>query len=481
MPPVFGSAANAQSLERALGELQVLLGSRVTTSTVQREHHSHGESYHKASLPDLVCFPKETSEVSEIMRISARHGIPVIPFGAGTSVEGHVSAIYGGLTIAIREMNKVLRISVQDCDATVEAGVTRIQLIKALKDTGLTFFVDPGADATIGGMASTHASGTTTVRYGTMSENVLGLTVVLADGNVIQTGSRARKSSAGYDLTHLFVGSEGTLGILTEVTLRLHPLPEAVSVAICSFATVRGAVETVIEGIQLGAGLARVEFLDDKQVEAINRYSKIDLPVLPTLFFEFHGLSKREVEERAELMQSVAAEHGSRGFEWRTNLKDMEDLWSARHNAYFASRALRPGAEVLTTDVCVPISTLAECIDETRSDLANFSFPATMVGHVGDGNFHVLCVIDPKNPAELDEASRFCDRTVRRALRMSGTCTGEHGIGTGKMKYLPDEHGHGVEVMRTIKKALDPDNRMNPGKVVDLHAAESAQVIRHAE
>ena len=369
--------------------------------------------------------------------------------------------------IDIREMNKILRISVPDCDATVEAGVTRLQLVKALKETGLTFFVDPGADATIGGMASTRASGTTAVRYGTMRENVLGLTVVLADGQVIQTGSRARKSSAGYDLTHLFVGSEGTLGILTEVTLRLHPLPEAVAVAVCSFGTVHGAVETVIEGIQLGAGLARVEFLDDKQIEAINRYSHIALPVLPTLFFEFHGISKGEVEERARLVQSLAAEHGGSSFEWKTNLKDMEELWSARHNAYFASRALRPGAEVLTTDVCVPISRLAECIAETRSDLANFSFPATIVGHVGDGNFHVLCVIDPKNPAELEEASRFSEQTVRRALRMSGTCTGEHGIGTGKMKYLADEHGHAVEVMRTIKKALDPDNRLNPGKIVE--------------
>jgi D-lactate dehydrogenase (cytochrome) len=467
MPTVFSSAANAQSLERALGELQILLGSRVTTSTIQREHHSHGESYHKAALPDIVCFPETTREVGEIMRISASLRIPVIPFGAGTSVEGQVNAIHGGITIDIRNMNKIARISVEDCDATVEAGVTRMQLVKALKDTGLTFFVDPGADATIGGMASTRASGTTAVRYGTMRENVLGLTVVLADGQVIQTGSRARKSSAGYDLTHLFVGSEGTLGVLTEVTLRLHPLPEAVSVAVCSFGTVDGAVETVIEGIQLGAALARVEFLDDKQIEAINRYSKIDLPVLPTLFFEFHGISRREVEERARLMQSLAAEHGGRGFEWKTNLKDIEELWSARHNAYFASRALRPGAEVLTTDVCVPISRLAECIAETRSDLANFSFPATMVGHVGDGNFHVLCVIDPKNPAELDDAGRFCDRTVRRALRMSGTCTGEHGIGTGKMKYLADEHGPAVEIMRTIKKALDPDNRLNPGKIVE--------------
>jgi D-lactate dehydrogenase (cytochrome) len=461
------STVDAKALEAALADLQPLLSSRVTTSDVQREHHSHGESYHSPARPDIVCFPRSTAEVSEILKISARHQIPVIPFGAGTSVEGHVNALHGGIAIDLREMNKVLRVSVEDCDATVEAGVTRKQLVKALNNTGLTFFVDPGADATIGGMASTRASGTTAVRYGTMRENVLGLTVVLADGRVIHTGTRARKSSAGYDLTHLFVGSEGTLGVLTEVTLRLHPLPEAVSVAVCSFEAVRGAVKTVIEGIQLGAGLARVEFLDDKQIDAINRYSKIDLAVLPTLLFEFHGMNSRDVQEQAELLQTIATEHGGRGFQWKTTLEDMEQLWSARHNAYFASRALRPGAEVLSTDVCVPISRLAECITETKSDLANFSFPATIVGHVGDGNFHVLCIIDPKIKSELEEAARFSERIVERALRMSGTCTGEHGIGYGKMKYLQDEHGDAVEVMRTIKRALDPDNRMNPGKVLD--------------
>jgi D-lactate dehydrogenase (cytochrome) len=316
-------------------------------------------------------------------------------------------------------------------------------------------------------MASTRASGTTAVRYGTMRENVLGLTVVLADGRVIQTGSRARKSSAGYDLTHLFVGSEGTLGVLTEVTLRLHPWPEAASVAVCSFANVGGAIETVREGMQLGVGLARVEFLDDTQVEAINRYSHLDLPVRPTLFFELHGISQREVEERAELLQSLAAEHGGQDFQWKTERGAREALWSARHHAYFAARALRPGAEVLTTDVCVPISRLAECLTETRNDLANVSFPATMVGHVGNGNFHVLCVIDPQNPAEREEVARFSERTVQRALRMAGTCSGEHGVGLGKMKYLVDEHGAAVEVMRAIKRALDPDHRMNPGKVID--------------
>ena len=468
MTPGTVSFVDVKTLESALAELQPLLGSRVTTNVVQREHHSHGESYHPPALPDIVCFPKSTDEVSEIMKVSARHQIPVVPFGAGTSVEGHVNAVRGGIAIDLREMNKILRVSVEDCDATVEAGVTRMQLVKALNNTGLTFFIDPGADATIGGMASTRASGTTAVRYGTMSENVLGLTVVLADGRVVRTGTRARKSSAGYDLTHLFVGAEGTLGVLTEVTLRLHALPEAVSVAVCAFESVLGAVETVISGIQLGAGMARVEFLDEKQVEAVNRHSKINLAVLPTLFFEFHGMNTRDVQERAELVQTIAAEHGGQGFKWKTKLEEMDELWSARHNVYFASRALRPGAEVLSTDVCVPISRLAECITETKSDLANCSFPATIVGHVGDGNFHVLCMIDPKNKAELEEAGRFAERTVERALSMSGTCTGEHGIGLGKMKYMTPEHGEGVEIMRTIKRALDPDNRMNPGKVLHM-------------
>jgi D-lactate dehydrogenase (cytochrome) len=457
-----------RALESALADLQPILGSRITNAMVQREHHSHGESYHLPALPDLVCFPQSTVEVSEIMQVSARHKIPVIPFGAGTSLEGHVNAVRGGIAIDLRQMKTVVRVSVEDCDATVEAGVTRKQLVKALSNTGLTFFVDPGADATIGGMASTRASGTTAVGYGTMSENVLGLTVVLADGRIIKTGSRARKSSSGYDLTHLFVGAEGTLGVITEVILRLHPVPEAVSVAVCSFDSVRGAVETVIEGIQLGATLARVEFLDDKQIEAVNRYSRLDLPVLPTLLFEFHGLNDRDTAEQAELLQDLSAAHGGSGFRWKKNLEEREELWAARHNAYFATRALRPGCEILSTDVCVPISRLAECITETRDDLRNVSFPATIVGHVGDGNFHVLCALDPKSAVELQQASEFSGRLVARALRMSGTISGEHGVGTGKIKYLALEHGDAVEVMRTIKSALDPENRMNPGKVLDI-------------
>jgi D-lactate dehydrogenase (cytochrome) len=381
-----------------------------------------------------------------------------------------VHAVWGGITLDLREMNKIIRVSVEDCDATVEAGVTRIRLMKALINTGLTFFIDPGADATIGGMASTRASGTTAVRYGTMRENVLGMTVVLAHGGVIKTGSRARKSAAGHDLTHLFVGSEGTLAVITEVTLRLHPLPEKVAVAVCSFETVEGAVETVILAIQFGIGLARIEFLDDKQVEAINRFSKINLPVMPTLFFGFHGMNNRDLGDRTEMLQSLAAVHRGQGFKWKTNLEDMEELWGARHNAYFATHALVPGAKVLVTDVCVPLSRLAECIIQTKSDLAKASFQATIVGHVGDGNFHVSCVLDPSDPSQMDEGARFSERTVQRALGMGGTCTGEHGIGVGKMKFMRDEHGDALEVMHAIKKALDPDNRMNPGKIVDMSA-----------
>ena len=467
MAPSPFSSPGVAGVEAAISDLKSLLGARATTSPAQREHHSHGESYHPSAPPDVVCFPGSTNEVSEILKVSARHQIPVVPFGAGTSVEGQVNAIRGGITIDLREMNKILRIGVEDCDATVEAGVTRMQLVKALNNTGLTFFVDPGADATIGGMVGTRASGTTAVRYGTMRENVLALTVVLADGRVIKTGSRARKSAAGYDLTHLFVGSEGTLGVITEVTLRLHPLPEAVSVAVCAFDTIRGAVETVIEAVQFGIGVARVEFLDDRQIEAINRYSRIDLPVLPTLFFEFHGMSERDVKDQATMLQSLAAEHGAKGFQWKINLEDKDELWNARHNAYYATHALVPDAEVLITDVCVPISQLAECITETKKDLANVSFPATIVGHVGDGNFHVLCVLERNHSAHREEARRFSERTVERALRMSGTCTGEHGIGYGKIKYLQDEHGEALEVMRMIKRILDPDNRMNPGKIID--------------
>jgi D-lactate dehydrogenase (cytochrome) len=453
------------TIEAALGELREFLGDRVSAAGAVREQHSHGESSHKPGLPDLVCFPRSTEEVSRIVQVSARNRLPVVPFGAGTSLEGGVNAIRGGISIDMREMNRVLRVSVEDMDATVEAGISRVQFAKSLANTGLTFFIDPGADATIGGMTSTRASGTTAVKYGTMRDNVLGLTVVLADGKIIHTGTRARKSSAGYDLTRLFVGSEGTLGVITEVTLRLHALPEAVAVAVCAFESVEGAVRTVIEAIQLGLGPARIEFMDDRLVDAVNRYSKIGLAVKPTLLFEFHGLSRASVEEVARMAESLAREHGGLGFNWETTPEGRERLWEARHHVYYAARALRPGSDCLTTDVCVPISRLAECIVATRADLERVSFPATIVGHVGDGNFHVQCML---GPGEEEEADAFAARLVERAQAMGGTCTGEHGVGTGKMKYLKAEHGEALDVMRLLKRTLDPENRMNPGKVVDM-------------
>ena len=455
-------------MDSAIAALKQLLGARANDTAAVREHHSHGESYHTPAAPDIVCFPRTTDDVSTIVTIAAAHHLPIIPFGAGTSLEGHVNAIHGGVTIDLREMNTIVRMSVDDLDVTVEAGVTRLQLNKALNNTGLTFPVDPGADATIGGMTATRASGTTAVRYGTMRENVLGLTVVLADGTVIRTGTRARKSSAGYDLTRLFVGSEGTLGVITEVMLRLHPLPEAVSAAVCSFASIQGAVETVIATIQLGVPVARIELLDEVQLDAVNRYSKTSYPVAPTLFFEFHSDSARHVADQAEAVQALAAERGGQGFQWATHLEDRERLWQARHDALYAALALRPGSRGWTTDVCVPISRLAECVVETKKENAGAPFPICLVGHAGDGNFHLIYVLDPANPAELEQARRLNERMVLRALAMGGTCSGEHGVGLGKMKFLEKEHGPALEVMRTIKRALDPDNRMNPGKMLEI-------------
>ncbi len=462
----MGTPASAPSIEQAVDALKQLLGARANDAPAVREHHSHGESYHRPAAPDVVCFPHTTDEVAAILKISASYRVPVIAFGAGTSLEGHVNAIHGGISIDLREMNRVLRVSVEDLDATVEAGVTRLQLNKALNNTGLTFPVDPGADATIGGMTATRASGTTAVRYGTMRENVLGLTVVLADGGVIQTGTRARKSSAGYDLTRLFVGSEGTLGVITEVTVRLHPLPEAVSAATCAFDSIQGAVETVIATIQLGIPVARIELLDEVQMDAVNRYSKTSYPVAPALFFEFHSDSARHVADQAEAVQALALERSGRGFSWATHLEDRERLWQARHTAFYAALALRARAQAWTTDVCVPISRLAECIVDTKRDNVGAPFPICLVGHAGDGNFHLIYVLDPANAAELEVAERLNERMVMRALAMGGTCTGEHGVGIGKKKYLHAEHGPALDVMRTIKHALDPDNRMNPGKMI---------------
>lgn len=464
------SAQTYPGLGTAVAELKSLLGNRATTAAAVREHHSHGESYHVPAAPDVVCFPQSTDEVSEIVKISARHRIPVIAFGAGTSNEGHVHAIHGGITIDMRDMNKILRVSTEDLDATVEAGVLRKQFQKALENTGLTFFVDPGPDCTLGGMASTRASGTAAVRYGTMRENVLALKVVLSDGRVITTGTRARKSSAGYDLTRLFVGSEGTLGVITEVTLRLHPLPESVATAICSFRELRSAIETVIETIQLGVPVARIELADEVTMDAVNRFSKTNYPVGPTLFYEFHGRNTSDVQDQAQMAQSLAEEHGGSGFEWATQLEDRERLWKARHDVHYAFLALRPGVgQSWAHDVCVPISRLADCILETKEDNLGAPFPIPLVGHVGDGNFHMTYVLDPMNEEEVAAAHRLDDKMVRRALSMGGTCTGEHGIGLGKIKYLELEHGPATGVMRAIKHALDPDNRMNPGKMVEPH------------
>ncbi len=450
---------------RLFDELKALLGDRFTNAQAIREQHGRDESYFRPTPPEAVVFAHSTEEVGAVVKACARHHTPVIPFGTGTSVEGHVLAVHGGVCVDLSQMNAILEVNAEDLDATVQAGVTRKQLNTYLRDTGLFFPIDPGADASLGGMAATRASGTNAVRYGTMRDNVLALTVVLADGRVIKTARRARKSSAGYDLTRLFVGSEGTLGIITEVTLRLYGIPEAISAAVCPFPSVDEAVKTVIETIQAGVPVARIELLDDLQMEAVNRYSKLDYRVAPTLFFEFHG-TEAAVAEQAETVQALAADHGGTEFAWATRTEDRTRLWQARHDAYFASLALRPGARAMATDVCVPISRLAECIAETRTDMDGLSMPVTLVGHVGDGNFHLIILIDTDDPAEVNEAKAFNERLVHRALSLGGTSTGEHGIGLGKLDWLVAEHGEAVSVMRAIKQALDPDNLMNPGKVL---------------
>jgi D-lactate dehydrogenase (cytochrome) len=440
-------------------------GQRVSTAEAVRAHHGRDESPFDPQPPDAVVFAESTEEVRTAIELCARYGVPVIPYGNGSSLEGHLLAVEGGVSIDLSGMNRVLSINAEDLTATVEAGVSRKALNEALRDTGLFFPIDPGADASIGGMSATRASGTNAVRYGTMRENVLGLTAVLADGRVIKTGTRARKSSAGYDLTRLFVGSEGTLGVITEITVRLYPQPEAVSAAVCAFPSMGEAVRTVIETIQLGVPVARVEFVDMLAIRAINRHSNLTLAESPTLFFEFHG-TEASVKEQAETVQALAAEHTGSGFAWATRPEERSRLWNARHNAYFAMLQLKPGCRAVTTDVCVPISRLAECVVETEDDLRGSPLPCPIVGHVGDGNFHVAILIDPARPEEFSEAERLNRRIVERALRMGGTCTGEHGIGLHKMDFLIDEHGSdAVDVMRALKHALDPRNLMNPGKI----------------
>jgi D-lactate dehydrogenase (cytochrome) len=447
--------------------LQHLLGDRVTVARGVREHHGKDESYLAHAAPDAVAFPHTTEEVRDIVDICRLHRTPIVPYGVGTSLEGHVLAMSGGLCMDMGQMNKVVRVSVEDLDATVQAGVTRKQLNEEIRHTGLFFPVDPGADATLGGMAATRASGTNAVRYGTMRENVLALTVVTADGRIIRTARRARKSAAGYDLTRLFIGAEGTLGIITEVTVRLYAIPEAMSAAVCSFKDMAGAVDTVIQTLQSGVPIARSEALCATTMKAINAYSNMNYPERPTLFLEFHG-TQAGVIEQAELVQEIARDHGGEGFNWATRPEDRNRLWSARHQAYFAGLQLRPGARAVSTDVCVPISRLTECIVETTKDIDRASMPIPLFGHVGDGNFHLMILVRPDHEEDLTEAKALNERLVKRALSMEGTCTGEHGIGYGKMGWLREEHGEGVDLMAALKRTFDPDNILNPGKVVAI-------------
>ena len=447
-------------------ELRDRFGDRYSTAAAVREHHGKDDSHHPPVPPDGVVFAQSTEDVVFVVRACARHGAPVIPFGAGTSIEGHVQALRGGISIDMSGMNRVLAVRPDDLDATVEAGVTRLQLDRELKGTGLFFPVDPGADATLGGMAATGASGTTTVRYGTMRENVVSLTAVLASGEVVRTGGRARKSSAGYDLTHLLVGSEGTLGVITELTLRLHPVPEAMAAAVCAFPGLDEAVQSVVEGVQIGVPVARAELLDATAIKAVNLYSGFDYAETPTVFFEFHG-SEADVRAHGAMIEEISRELGGTAFRYARRQDERARLWKARHEAYPAILALRPGSYGLTSDVCVPVSRLAQCIAETREDMKQATIPWGIVGHVGDGNFHAVFMIDPDSAAELAEAEAINERIVRRAIAMEGTCTGEHGIGMGKIGFLEEEFGAaGVGAMRAVKAALDPRGIMNPGKVV---------------
>ena len=449
-----------------LDDLRTLVGAdRVLTGRDVLEQHGVDESFHPAAAPDAVVYPTSTEEAAAIVGVCARHRTPLVPFGAGTSLEGHVAALQGGVSVDMREMNRILRLSIEDLDVTVQAGVTRKQLDAALRPEGVFFPVDPGADATLGGMVATGASGTTTVRYGAMRENVLSLVVVTADGEVVRTRSRARKSSAGYDLTRLMIGSEGTLGLVCEVTLRVQATPEAMSAAVCSFPTLRDAVDCTVAVSQQAIPVARMELLDEMLIEAINRYADFDHPIAPTLFFEFHG-TPDEVKAQAAETEQVASEHGGQGFRWATDEAERRRMWEARHRAYDATRALRPGAAVLTTDACVPVSGLADTIVQTRADLDEHGLTGSILGHVGDGNFHVTLLIDGEDPADVERGMQFHDRVVRRALDHGGTSTGEHGVGYGKSTYLELEHGPGaVRMMRAIKHALDPHDIFNPGKV----------------
>ena len=443
-------------------------GERFSMTEAVRSHHGRDESAFDPMLPDAVVFAHSTEEVATVVKLCSAHEVPVIAYGSGSSLEGHLLAIHGGISLDVSQMNQVVAVNAEDLTATVLAGVTRKQLNTEIKDTGLFFPIDPGADASLGGMAATRASGTNAVRYGTMRENVVALTVVTAEGKIVRTARRARKSSAGYDLTRIFVGSEGTLGIITEVTVKLYPQPEAISAAVCNFKSVDDAVRCVIQTIQMGVPIARVELLDAAFVKAVNVHSKLTLNETPLLLFEFHG-SDAGVKEQAELVQDIAREHGGMDFAWATHPEDRSKLWSARHNAYFAGLQVKPGTRAITTDVCVPISRLADSIAATVADCDASSLPSLILGHVGDGNYHVMLLVDPARPEEYEEAERINDRLVSRAIQLDGTCTGEHGVGLHKMRFLVEEHGEdALDLMRSLKRAFDPKNILNPGKIVAL-------------
>jgi D-lactate dehydrogenase (cytochrome) len=466
-PSALEAARRAPSAE-LLATLRRRFESRLSTAGSVLLQHGSDESSYRPVPPDAVVYVHSTDEAAFVVRACARERVPVIAFGVGSSIVGHLLAVEGGVCFDFSQMNQVLAIRTSDLTATVQAGVTRNQLNAALAGTGFFFSVDPGADATVGGMVATAASGTNTVRYGTMRDNLLSLTVVTADGEVIRTASHARKSSAGYNLTQLFCGSEGTLGLITEATVRIHPHPEVVAAAVVHFPSVRDAVDGVIESIQMGVSLARAEMLDALTIKAVNAHSRTTLAEKPTLFLEFAG-SQAQVDEQAAVMREIAGSHGGGEFQWASLQEERSRLWTPRHHAYFASLQLRPGSRSMTTDACVPISALASCVEETLADLAAHGLLAPVFGHVGDGNFHCLVLVDPDSPEEVEAAEAFSHRLVRRSLSHGGTSTGEHGVGLHKMQYLVEEHGpHAVALMRSIKRAMDPHNIFNPGKVVSF-------------
>jgi D-lactate dehydrogenase (cytochrome) len=455
-----------KAVAAAIEKLAARFGNRMVTSQAVRDQHAHTTTWLQSQPPDAVVFAQAAADVQDVVRICASHGVPVIAFGAGTSLEGQVNAAAGGICIDFRDMNRVLEVHAEDLDCVIEPGVTRKALNEHLRDQGVFFPIDPGADASLGGMASTRASGTNAVRYGTMRENVLALKVVRGDGEIITTGTRAKKSSAGYDLTHLFIGAEGTLGIITELTIKLRGIPETIAAAACSFDSVRGACQATIMAIQSGIPVARIELLNAEQVRACNSYSKLTLPQTPLLLLEFHG-SEVDVAEQSRNFAEIAKECGGGDFTWTTRPEDRTKLWQARHDAYWAVKALRPGAGVVATDVCVPISRLADCVTETEADLQRLRLQSPIVGHVGDGNFHCSLLCDVDDAGEMARGEEFMHRLVERAQSMGGTCTGEHGIGQGKQKYLISELGfEAIEAMRAIKQALDPQNIFNPGKII---------------